>query len=447
MTSQLKIVLAVALAVPFARTARADEKDHDHDHPTTQSRDGGHDHDHDHAKDSPSTQTPGGDKHDDHAPHGHGKGHVDEVKLTAEAIKLAKIRVEPVKKQSLTATFLAHARIAFNAEAMAHVGTLVAGRVVEVKARVGDAVKQGDEVLVIESTDLGQAQSDYLRERTTLAVAQSAVEPAKQAAERAKKLYDQNQGIALGELQKREAELKAAEGAALSAKGSADAARNRLLLLGMTPDATKKLDEDATLSPKLAIRAPIAGRVIEREVTLGEMVSPEKEKLMVLANTDVLWVLADVPEARLAQVTLCSPARIQVAAIADKTFEGKVTHVAPALNPDTRSARVRIDVPNTDDALKPGMFATATLASGAADGSAVLAVPDEAVQTVEGETSVFVPVEGEENTFAKRPIKAAKSIGGMLPVVDGLKEGERIVVSGTFILKAELGKGEAGHEH
>jgi cobalt-zinc-cadmium efflux system membrane fusion protein len=423
MTTQLKIIFTVALTVSLVRPVRADEKDHDHDHPATQTRDA-HDVDHD-----------------------HGKGHVDEVKLTTEAIKLAKIRVETVKKQPLTATFIAHARLAFNAEATAHVGTLVAGRVVEVKARVGDAVKQGDELLVLESTELGQAQSEYLRERTALAVAQSAVEPAKQAAERAKKLYEQNQGIALAELQKREAERKVAEGAALSAKGSADAARNRLLLLGMTPEATKKLEEEATLNPKLAIRAPIAGRVIEREVTLGEMVSPEKEKLMVLANIDVLWVLAEVPEARLAQVALGSTARIQVAAIADKTFEGKVTHLAPALNPDTRSARVRIDVANTDAALKPGMFATATLASGSTDGSAVLAVPDEAVQMVEGETSVFVPVEGEENTFAKRPIKVGKPIGGMLPVIDGLKEGEQIVVSGSFILKAELGKGEAGHEH
>jgi cobalt-zinc-cadmium efflux system membrane fusion protein len=331
---------------------------------------------------------------DDHD-HDHGHGHADEVKLTPEAIRNAKIRVEPVKKHALSATFIAHARIAFNAEAMAHVGSPVAGRVVEVKARLGDAVKRGDALLVIESAELGQAQSDYLRDRTSLAVAESAIEPLKQAAERARKLHQQEQGISLAELQKREAELKAAEGTALSAKAAVVAARNRLLLLGMTADGVKALEDSGVLNPKLAIRAPLAGRVIEREVTLGEMVSPEKDKLMVVAGMDVVWVLADVPEARLPSITIGSPARVQLAAIPGKTFEGKVAQVAPALNPDTRSGTVRIEVPNADGALRPGMFASVVLTTGADDDAPVLAIPDEAVQTVEGEPSVFVPVEGE----------------------------------------------------
>jgi cobalt-zinc-cadmium efflux system membrane fusion protein len=383
---------------------------------------------------------------DDHD-HDHGHGHADEVKLTPEAIRNAKIRVEPVKKHALSATFIAHARIAFNAEAMAHVGSPVAGRVVEVKARLGDAVKRGDALLVIESAELGQAQSDYLRDRTSLAVAESAIEPLKQAAERARKLHQQEQGISLAELQKREAELKAAEGTALSAKAAVVAARNRLLLLGMTADGVKALEDSGVLNPKLAIRAPLAGRVIEREVTLGEMVSPEQDKLMVVAGMDVVWVLADVPEARLPSITIGSPARVQLAAIPGKTFEGKVAQVAPALNPDTRSGTVRIEVPNADGALRPGMFASVVLTTGADDDAPVLAIPDEAVQTVEGEPSVFVPVDGEENTFGRRAVKVGKPIGGMLPIEGGVKEGESIVVSGTFILKAELGKGEAAHEH
>jgi cobalt-zinc-cadmium efflux system membrane fusion protein len=87
------------------------------------------------------------------------------------------------------------------------------------------------------------------------------------------------------------------------------------------------------------------------------------------------------------------------------------------------------------------------LTAGAPGGAAVLAVPDDAVQTVDGAPAVFVPVAGEENTFARRAVTLGQPVGGMVPVVSGLTEGEPVVVSGTFILKAELGKGEASHAH
>jgi len=207
------------------------------------------------------------------------------------------------------------------------------------------------------------------------------------------------------------------------------------------------LEDDGVLNPKLSVRAPLAGRVIEREVTLGELVSPDKEKLMVLAGVEAVWVLADVSEARLPQVTLGSPAQVHVSALPAQRFEGKVSHVAPALNPDTRTGSVRVEVPNPDDKLRPGMFASVMLTAGVSDGEAALAVPDEAVQTVEGATAVFVPVAGEENTFAKRTVTVGKPTAGMVPVLSGLKEGEPVVISGTFILKAEIGKSEASHEH
>ena len=449
MTTEMKVFLSLLLACAVIAPACGEEKDHDHDHdhaPATSTPSAGDDaneHGHDHDKPIATTKPDMG-----HADHGEDHGHADEVKLTADAIRQWNIRIEPAKKRVLTATFTAPARVAFNAEAMAHVGSLVPGRVVEIKVRVGDVVKKSDELLVVESTELGQAQSEYLQKRTDLVVALAAAEPAKQSYERAKKLYDQSQGIALGEVQKRDAELKAAEGNALAAKAAAVAALNRLLLLGMTKDEAKQLEDKGTLNPKLSVRAPIAGRVIEREVTLGELVSPEKEKLMVLAGVENVWVLTDVAEARLPQVTLGSPAQVQVAALPGQRFDGKVSHISPALNPDTRSGSVRIEVANADDKLRPGMFASVMLTAGsAAAGEAILAVPDEAVQTVEGAPAVFVPVEGEENTFAKRAVTVGRPTGGMVPVLSGLKEGEPVVVSGTFIVKAELGKGEASHEH
>jgi len=379
----------------------------------------------------------------------HGDGHADEVKLSADAIERYGIKIDVVSAQALTPMLVAPARVSFNTEAMAHVGAVVKGRAIEIKARVGDTVKKGDELLVVESPELGEAQSDFLQRKTAVSVAESAVDPAKSSAERARTLYDKNQGIALGEVQKRENELKAAQGALKTAQAAFTAAENKLHLLGMSQQAVSALLQSTEIDPRYAIRSPIDGQVIEREVTLGELVAPEKEALLIIANMQTLWVLADVPEARLREIAVGAKARVKIDAVADDAFEGKVSFISLALDPNTRTARVRIEVSNGHN-LKPGMFATVEIAASiptTKPARAVLALPDEAVQTVEGGPAVFVPVAGEENTFAKRAVVVGKSVGGMVPVLEGLKEGERVVTSGSFILKAELGKGSAEHEH
>jgi len=372
------------------------------------------------------------------------KKHADEVKLTPEAMSKYDIKVAPVTKQVLTPTFVAPARVAFNAEAIAHVGAAVRGRAIEIKARVGDVVKKGDELLIVESPELGQAQSDFIQKRTAVAVAQAGVDPTKNAYARAKALYEKNEGIALGEVQKREAELKAAEGAHQTAVAAMTAAENNLHLLGMDQSAVQTLVNTSEINPRYAIRAPLDGQVIEREVTLGELVSPEKEALLVLANMKTLWVLADVPEARLKDVAVGAKARVQVGSASKDVIEGKVALVSATLDPNTRTARIRIEVTNSGN-LKPGMFVTTEIAaaSPSAPAAPVLAIPDEAIQTVEGASAVFLRVPGEENTFAKRVVTIGKPVAGMVAVLSGLKEGEEIVTKGSFIFKAELGKGAA----
>jgi multidrug efflux pump subunit AcrA (membrane-fusion protein) len=289
-----------------------------------------------------------------------------------------------------------------------------------------------------------------------VAVAQSAVEPLRAAYERARKLYDQNQGIALGELQKREAELKAADGAVMTATATAVAASNRLQLLGMAPAQIVELQRSGTLDPRAIVRSPIDGQVIERAITLGELVTPEKDALLVVANVRTVWVLADVPETSLANVAEGATARVQVASVPGKSFEGNVSHIAAALDPHTRTAAVRIEVAN-DGALRPGMFARVELTgvprsgvprSGVSGSDAdVLAIHESAVQTIDGEPHVFVPVTDEPNTFSPKPVRIGAPVNGMVPILAGVKVGDRVVVNGAFILKAELGKAEASHGH
>ena len=367
-----------------------------------------------------------------------GGGETTTVNLTTEAIKRYGVSLGRAKKQKLVSHVVAPAQVSFNTTAMAVVGCPVQGRVAELKVAVGDNVKKGDELLVVESPELGEAQSDYLQKRTAVAAAEAAVDPAKSAYDRAKSLYDSSQGIALTELQKRQVDLSAVKNAALTAKAALKAAESRLKLLGMNKEATGKLVESGEINPQYVVRAPLAGTITERLVTLGELVKPDREKLLVVADMTTLWAIADVPEARIAEIK--SGAKTSVA-VGDQSFDGTVFKIGLTVDPSTRSVPVQIEL-KADPALKPGMFAQADISTSAGD-EPVVAVPRSAIQSVDGSTAVFLPVDGQPNTFARRMVSVGDPAGGMVPIISGLDAGEQIVTSGTFILKAELGKASA----
>lgn len=388
-----------------------------------------------------------GDGHD----HAEEEAHADEVVLTPDAIARYGVKVENAQLWQLRPTFTAPARVAFNTEAMAHVGSPLMGRAVQIAVRLGSTVAAGDPLVTVESPDLGEAQSDFLLKTTAALAAASPADLAKAAWDRARALYEKSEGIALSEVQKREAEYKAAVAAQHSAQAAAVAAENRLHLLGMTQAEVEALGASGEVSPRFTIRAPIAGQVVEREVTLGEIVSPDRESLLILADTSVLWILADVPEARVHQTAPGAAAWVRVTGT-DARFEGAIAFVSPMVDPATRTAQIRIEVPagHAGLVLKPGMFAQVEIVAAdpaAPDPPAVIAVPEEAVQTVEGGPAVFVPVPAEPNTFAKRAVTVGRAVGGLVPIHAGLVEGEAFVAAGSFILKAELGKAGAEHVH
>ena len=393
-----------------------------------------------------ATATAGGEPGKDEK-HGGAEGSgADQVKLTESAVKKFEIKVDKASKRPLVPTITAPARVSFNLERTSHVGVPVAGRVVEVKVRLGDAVKKSDVLLVVDSPDLGEAQSDYLQKKTAAEIAGPAVEFAKNAYDRAEKLIQESQGISLTEVQKRQSELQSAQGALKTAQAAVVAAENKLHLLGMSQEAVNALLKTGEVNAKYEVRAPIAGRVVEWEVTQGELVRPDKEALVVLADLSSLWVLADVPQASLAYIPIGARARVSLGVGGGSAAEGKVSYVAPQINPSTRTASVRVELKSDGLDLRAGMFATVEIETTKETPRPVLAVPDEAVQNVEGGPAVFVPVKGEGNTFAKRAVRVGPQVGGWVPVIGGLKEGDEVVVSGSFVLKAELGKSSAGDE-
>jgi len=413
------------------------DHDHDHDHPSTPAKPPApalkHDHDHDHKPTAPSAKP---------------EEHHDEVKLTPQAIKQNNIVTEPAKKHLLIPTFLAPGKVAFNTEEIAHVGSPVKGRAAELLVRVGAEVKKGDPLLIITSPELGQAQSDYLQKKTAADVLAPQVKIAHDAHDRARKLMQEKQGITLTEVQKREAEFQIAEGNQKAAQSAANTALSNLQLLGMEQPDIDAFLKTGQINPRFTLRAPIAGQVIQREVTLGELVSPEKEALLVIADLSSVWVLADVPEARLHDLAKGASAKVKIASLGEQSIEGSLAHISPSLDAATRTARVRIEIPNVGRQLLPGMFTLVEIESvTTAKIEPTLALPEEAVQIVEGGPAVFILVPDEPNTFEKRPVTVGKPIGGKVPILTGLKEGESVVIKGSFILKAELGKSEAEHHH
>ncbi len=426
------------------------EAEHEHAHGKTD--------EHGHSEEGHAHKEKHDHSHDSHGHEGHEhsggehehdegeEGHAGEVTLTAEAISASGIKLEPARKQALVATRTVPARVAFNAEATAHVGTSIPGRVTAVRVKLGDSVKKADPLLVIDSPEFGVAQSELLQRRSDVQVARTNVEVVKTAFERASRLLE-GKGIAKAEFQRREGEYKAAQGQLLSAESGFKAASNKLKLLGMSDAELERFEKTGTINSQIIIRAPIDGRVTEKEVTLGEVVGPESPPLLVLADMTTLWVLADVPEGVVHQVALGAPARVVIPSLANHVVEGKVAYVDPKINPQSRSAAVRIEVPGENSPLQPGMFGQAEIVGGEEKATDAIVVPAAAIQNIEGGPALFVPVEGEANTFTKRPVTVGTPISGMVPILSGLNEGEQYVVAGSFTLKADLGKQSAAHSH
>ncbi len=388
--------------------------------------------------------------HNDHEDHGHHEGepgHSDEITLSDEAITLFAIKTAPAQRVNLERKIAAPARVVFNTENMAHLSTTVSGRVSDIKYRIGDSVRTGDILLVLNSTELGMRQNEYLQKRREIESARVILEVAEIEYQRGKTIVA-GKGISQAEFLRIEGQYKIAKTSLLIAESAAQSWENNLKLLGMNPHRIEALIASGEVDPVYSISSPIDGVIIARNMTIGEVVNPDDDALMTVADLRNLWAIVSVPESQVRLVELGARAEFHSDAIGNETITGMVTYIAPALDERTRTGQVRIEIPHQEGLLRPGMFGHVRIFPKAEHHiNKILAVPLSAVFTVEGDTAVFVTVSGEKNTFQKRRILAGPRVDDHLPVVSGLQENEQIVVNGGFILKAELGKEGVAHEH
>ncbi|HVU18306.1 MAG TPA: efflux RND transporter periplasmic adaptor subunit [Candidatus Didemnitutus sp.] len=195
------------------------------------------------------------------------------------------------------------------------------------------------------------------------------------------------------------------------------------------------------LGKPLELKAPINGVIIQRRSTVGELIGKDTEIYTISDPTD-LWVLAEVKERDIAAVHVGQEATFTVLAYPSESFHGKVMLLGNRVETESRTLEVRVAVANPDGRLKPGMFADVEIATTALQD--VLVIPDQALQTLGDEQVVFVAL--SDTKFEKRVVKTGLEQHGRVQVLEGLKEGERVVTEGSFILKSELLKGELGEE-
>lgn len=345
------------------------------------------------------------------------------IALSAEESSRVGLVVQPAARSDFRTYRDFPGSVQPNQRNMADITALVRGRVVDVYGDLGQEVTANAPLAILYSSELGLAQSAYLKARAKLHVAE-------QAYGRAKFLL-QEKVIGEAEAQRRQAEL-------LSIQAEANESRDRLKLLGMSDEELRRLDRSREIRSVVPIVAPFAGRIIKRNLTRGEVVETT-ENLFVIADLSEVWVHANIPEKDIPFVHSVhasggTQVEVRINAYPKETFKGRITYVGDVLDPVTRTMQLRIELPNPDGRLKPEMFATIRLFS--EGGPDRLVVPETALQRDQGRTFVFV--QRGEREYEWREVRIGESNGTLVSILDGLREGEPVVIHGAFVLKSEL---------
>lgn len=376
------------------------------------------------ASDKPTTTSAVAEK----KANGKGGEHAENagLRLSPEEIERAGIKLEQLKTEVVNDAVTVTATIRPNQDRIARVAPRVDGRITGVSANLGDLVRAGQMLAVLDSLSLGEASSVLIQ-------AQSAYRIADADLKRAETL-NADEIIAQKDFLRAKSEH---EKAAAALRGAED----KLRLLGVLPK------HKGLMESSFPVTAPFTGTVIQKKATLGELASPN-EPLFTIADLSKVWIEADIGEAMLAKVRVGSKATVTTLAYPGERFSGHVTYIANVLDKDSRTTPARIEVENKDGRLKLEMFATATIdTTGIPTGGykrEAITIPDAAIVLMQGQRTVFV---FEHDSYEQRAIELGEKLSGRTVVRSGLAAGDQLVVAGAYALKARLLKSQISDEH
>lgn len=352
-------------------------------------------------------------------------GHKDVVRLDARALREFGIEVVAAAAGDLAVYARLPGEVAIDPDRLVHVVPRVLGVVQSVHKKLGDQVKAGDVLAVLESRELAELKSAYL-------VARERVRLAKTTYAREEKLWR--------EAISSERDYLAARQQLAELRIEMRAAEQKLHALGFSNDDLLALtfDEDEHFT-RFEIRASLDGTVIEKHIALGEVLKDDVEAFVV-ADLRSVWVKLTVYQQDLS--TVRRGQTVQIAAGDNPAVAGVISYVSPVVDEETRTAIARIVLDNAEGQWRPGSFVTGLVAVD--EYSVPLLVPRSALQTVAGQTVVFVET---DEGFAARKVRVGRSNEVYAAIVDGLAPGQRYVVRGAFTLKAQLAKGSFGDGH
>jgi cobalt-zinc-cadmium efflux system membrane fusion protein len=361
-----------------------------------------------------------GEEHGEHADRaeraGSERDNAELVPMTEAQVRAAGIAVQAAGPARMDSFIRAPGQVSLNEDRTAHVTPRAAGAVEAVRANLGDRVRKGEVLAVI-------ASADVAAQRGALASAERRLRLARELHASEQSLWEA-QVTARQDLLKAEAELQEA-GIALQA------ARQQLQALGGLGGGG---------SNRLQIRAPFDGVVVEKHISLGEVVGADT-RVFTIADLATVWANVVVPARDLDIVRDGTPAVVRSIA-SEATAPGKVSYVSALVGEESRSAQARVVLDNPKLAWRPGLAVNVDIVTGS---SAVpVAVPREAVRTVEGRLVVYART---SEGFLARPVAVGRSDGRLVEITAGLRAGELVATSGSFAIKAEQGKGEGGHGH
>ena len=349
-------------------------------------------------------------------PHAHGP---EMIKIAPDMMRDLRVTTGKAQARAAGETVSALGELRVNEDAYAEVASPVSARVVRVLVRAGDAVKAGQALAELSSPEL-------LQERAGLEAARARLDIARKNAERKRTLA--------ADRLVPEREVIEAESALTEADAAYKLAASALHKFGA-----------AAGDSALAIRSPISGTVIERSVVQGQLADPSKT-LFRIGDLSTLWLHAHVFERDAVRVQTGRTASTTFAALPGKSTEAVIQWIGREVDASSRTIDIRLDVPNPDGVLRPGMSATVSMPLGDVGPGAVVTIPAAAVQRVGASWAVFIPHGPGE--FAVRAIGRGRDLSGEVEVLSGLAAGDEVVVDGAFLLKAEADKasGGAGHE-